>query len=139
MNKTGPIIIIEDDMDDQNILKTVFEDLAVANKIVFFENGNDAYEYLIETKDQPFIILSDIDMHKLNGFELKEKVRNNEQLSLKCIPYIFFTTAAEQEMVIDAYSKSIQGFFVKPPDYDKMRRVIYSIIEYWKECHPPNY
>ena len=49
-------------------------------------------------------------MPKLSGMELREKVHANESLRLKCIPYLFFTTSAEQQHVIDAYSKSVQGF-----------------------------
>jgi CheY-like chemotaxis protein len=88
---------------------------------------------------KPFIIFSDINMPKLNGVELREKVHNNEDLRLKSIPYLFFTTTAEQKHVIEAYSKSIQGFFVKPNNFDKLKHIIKIIVEYWKECVSPNY
>lgn len=138
MNKTGPIVVIEDDLEDQLILKDVFKDLDIKNPILFFDDGETAYTFLVESKDQPFLILSDINMPKLNGFELREKVHNNEELRLKCIPYLFFTTTAQQQMVIDAYSKSVQGFFVKPTGYDHLKCLIKNIIEYWRECHSPN-
>lgn len=78
-------------------------------------------------------------MPKLNGMELREKVHNNEDLRLKSIPYLFFSTCAEQENVIDAYSKSIQGFFVKSNSYAKLKSTIFKIVEYWQECVSPNY
>jgi CheY-like chemotaxis protein len=114
MNKTGPIIIIEDDMDDQDILTYIFKELNYNNKLVFFGDSIQALEYLTNTEIEPFIVLSDINMPKLNGMELREKIHNNEDLRLKCIPYLFFSTKAEQKHVIEAYSRSIQGFFVKP-------------------------
>ena len=84
-------------------------------------------------------ILSDINMPKLNGLELREKIVNNEDLRLKSIPYLFFTTCAEQKDVIDAYSRSIQGFFVKGNEYSKLKNTIEKIVGYWQECESPNY
>lgn len=139
MNKTGPIIIIEDDLDDQELLTDVFKELEFKNEIIFFGDGEKALEFLINTAIEPFIIFSDINMPKLNGVELREKVHNNEDLRIKSIPYLFFTTTAEQKHVIEAYSKSIQGFFIKPSSFPDLKRTIKIIVEYWQECVSPNY
>jgi CheY-like chemotaxis protein len=139
MNKSGPIIIIEDDLDDQELLRDVFKELNYENEIVFFDDGYEALNFLTVTEIEPFILFSDINMPKLSGAELREKVHNNEDLRLKSIPYLFFTTSAEQKAVIDAYSKSIQGFFIKPGGYEELKRVIRIIVEYWQECVSPNY
>ena|SRR6187431_2345831 len=139
MNKGGPIIIIEDDLDDQEILTDVFKDLDYKNEIIFFGDGEQALEYLTTTEIKPFIIFSDINMPKLNGMDLREKIHQNEDLRLKSIPYLFFSTSAEQKNVIDAYSKSVQGFFVKPSDYNEIKRIIKTIVSYWESCVSPNY
>lgn len=137
MRKSGPIVIIEDDFEDQEILSDVFKELNYPNEIIFFHDGMLALEYLTATTKQPFLILSDINMPKLSGIELREKIHNNESLRLKCIPYLFFTTSIQQDQVIDAYSKSVQGFFTKPHSYSEILRVIKNIVEYWKDCHSP--
>jgi CheY-like chemotaxis protein len=139
MNKGGPIIIIEDDMDDQEFLADVFEVLQYPNELIFFSDGEQALDYLTATTIEPFIIFSDINMPKLNGIELRAKVHENEDLRMKSIPYLFFSTVAEQQHVIDAYSKSVQGFFVKPSDFNKMKEMIKNIVEYWQNCVSPNY
>ncbi|MEO5776605.1 MAG: response regulator [Flavobacterium sp.] len=139
MNKAGPIVMIEDDMDDQDIFRDVFIDLAYKNEVLFFKDGELALEYLIKTKEKPFIVFSDINMPKLGGMELRAKIHENEDLRLKSIPYLFFSTSAEQENVIDAYSKSIQGFFVKPRNYNDIRETMKTIIEYWQKCVSPKY
>ena len=139
MNKQGPIIIIEDDRDDQDILTDIFKELNYDNKLIFFGDSIEALEFLTATEIEPFIVLSDINMPKLNGMELREKIHNNEDLRLKSIPYLFFSTSAEQRHVIDAYSRSIQGFFVKPNNYQKLKNTIVKIVEYWQECESPNY
>ena len=139
MNRIGPIIIIEDDKDDQEIFQEVFNSLNYPNEIIFFGDGYEALNYLVETAVEPFIIFSDINMPILNGIELRAKIHQNEDLRLKSIPYLFFTTRAEQRHVIDAYSKSIQGFFIKPSGFEEIKEVIRSIVEYWSKCVSPNY
>lgn len=139
MNKTGPIIIIEDDSGDRELLTIVFSELDFTNEIIYFKDGEYALDYLLQSSEEPFLILSDINMPKLNGLELREKINNNEDLRMKCIPYLFFSTSAEQKHVVDAYSKSVQGFFVKPNSYDHLKRTIRIIVEYWLECESPNY
>jgi len=138
MNKTGPIIVIEDDIDDQEILVEIFNDLGYVNKIIYFSDGNDALDFLNKSDVLPFLILSDINMPRINGFELRNKIFTNEQLQTKCIPYLFFTTAANKKSVIDAYSMSVQGFFVKPTSIQALENTIKKIVEYWKECIAPN-
>ena len=139
MNKSGPIIIIEDDLDDQELPTDVFKELDFKNEIIFFGDGEQALDFLINKSIEPFIIFSDINMPRLNGVELREKVHNNEDLRIKSIPYLFFTTTAEQKHVIEDYSKSIQGFFVKPTSFPELKRTIKIIVEYWQECVSPNY
>src|SRR6478735_4374722 len=138
MNKNGTIIFIEDDIDDQELVAEVFKELNYKNPILFFGDGEQAYEYLTNNRVEPFIVFSDINMPKLNGMELREKIHNNEDLRMKCTPYLFFSTSSEQQHVIDAYSKSVQGFFVKPHSFPELKRTLTIIIDYWKECVSPN-
>jgi len=71
--------------------------------------------------------------------ELRAKAHENEDLRLKSIPYLFFSTVAEQESVVDAYSKSVQGFFIKPSNFNELKDLIKSMVEYWQKCVSPNY
>ncbi len=138
MNKNGSILIIEDDPDDQEMLREVFHKLNFPNKILFYSSGPLALEYLITSNDKPFIIISDINLPILTGIELREKIQNNDDLRVRCIPYLFLTTATAHRAVVDAYSKSIQGFFVKPSRYADLERMIKNIVTYWQDCTAPN-
>ena len=138
MNKNGPVIIIEDDEDDQDFLKEVFQKLKYPNDLLFFYDGQQALDYLNKTETIPFLILSDINMPKLDGFALRTKLKTDAQLDIKCIPYLFFSTALNQKAVIDAYSLSVQGFFVKQTSMAELEKTITVIMEYWKRCAAPN-
>jgi CheY-like chemotaxis protein len=138
MNSTGPVIVIEDDADDRFLLKEVFTKLNYPNKIIYFPDGQEALDFLNETNITPFLILSDINLPKLDGFALRSKIRMDAQLQIKCIPYLFFSTASSQRAVIDAYSLSVQGFFVKQNTIAELEKTIRVIMEYWNRCVSPN-
>jgi len=138
MNKKGEIVIIEDDADDRFLLEEVFTSLNYPNKRIYFIDGQEALDYLYKTDTIPFLILSDINMPKLDGFQLREKLHTDAALQLKCIPYLFFSTALNQKMVIDAYSMSAQGFFVKQNTFHELESTIQVIMEYWTRCAAPN-
>jgi CheY-like chemotaxis protein len=52
MNKKGPIIVIEDDIDDQEILVDIFQSLGYENKVIYFSDGHEALDYLNQTDVQ---------------------------------------------------------------------------------------
>ena len=139
MNRLGPIIIIEDDRDDQEIMQQALDSLDYGNEIIFFEDGYEALKYLTDNVVEPFIVFSDINMPKLSGIELREKIHQNEALRLKSIPFLFFSTSAEQRHVVDAYSKSAQGFFIKPSSFTDIKETMKVILDYWLKCVSPNY
>ncbi len=138
MTKSGPIIVIEDDLDDQEIIADIFKKLSYKNEVLFFDDGDDALQYLSIPAVAPFIILSDINMPKVSGMELRKRIQADEALRMKSIPFIFFTTTANKSFVLDAYYNSVQGFFQKPNTLADLERNIKLIIDYWKECISPN-
>jgi CheY-like chemotaxis protein len=138
MNKKGPILIIEDDEDDKEMLTEVFKNLNYPNELFFFPEGQAALDFLNSSDIIPFLILSDINMPKLDGFALRSKVKMDANLQVRCIPYILFSTALSQKAVIDAYSMSVQGFFVKQTSIAELEKTITVIMEYWLRCAAPN-
>lgn len=139
MNGNGPVVIIEDDIDDKDILKEVFQNLGYLNQLLFFADGQEALDFLNSSDINPFIILSDINMPKLDGFALRDKIRMDAKLQMKCIPYLFFSTASSQKAVVEAYSLSVQGFFVKQASMAELEKTITVIMEYWKRCVAPKH
>lgn len=138
MNSNGPVIVIEDDLDDQDLMTNTFQKLRYTNELSFFNDGQAALDYLNETDIIPFLILSDINMPKLDGFALRNKIKMDAKLQLKCIPYLFFSTASSQQAVVDAYSMSVQGFFIKQNSIEGLEKTIDAIMKYWSLCASPN-
>lgn len=138
MPKSGPIVFIEDDVDDQELFSEAIGQLKYSNNIRFFSNGEEALSYLLATSEKPLIIFCDINMPVLNGIELRNEMNNDEYLKGKSIPFIFLTTAANKEVVTQAYYMSVQGFFKKPEDFEEIKTTLKEVISYWQKCQHPN-
>ena len=139
MSKSGPIIIVEDDIDDKEMFNFVIKDLGMPNKLIWFENTDDAIKYLRETGEQPFIIFCDVNMPGKNGLEFKKHIDNDIQLRRKSIPFVFYSTSANQRDVNEAYTQmTVQGYFKKSISMQEMKSNIKLILDYWKSCIHPN-
>ncbi len=56
MSRKGPIVIIDNDKDDQELLELAIQNLEIKNRLIFFDDGSDALKYLKDTTDNPFLI-----------------------------------------------------------------------------------
>lgn len=139
MSIKGPIISIEDDADDQFLIKSVIEELDITNELLFFSNGVEALLYLETTRDQPFLIICDINMPVMNGLELRERIDKNEYLRKKSIPFVFLSTADNPLVIETAYDSTIQGFFKKENSFEDLKTRIRVIYDYWSYCLHPNH
>ena len=136
--KSGPILLVEDDIDDQEFITDALHILGVKNRIAIFDNGQKALDYLAITEEQPFLILSDVNLPIMNGLQLKSEIQRNEYLRTKAIPFIFLSTSADSKAVFEAFELSVQGFFVKENTYDGIQQQLKQILAYWKDCRHPN-
>jgi CheY-like chemotaxis protein len=137
MPKTGPIIIVDDDIDDQELLRETFEELKVPNGLRFFNTSLEALNYLLTTIEKPFIIISDINLPAISGFDFLKKINDNHSLKTKCIPFIFLTTTSNSATIEQAYQLPAQGFFVKPLNGTQYKQTVNAIVEYWKAAGRP--
>lgn len=140
MSLHSPIFVIDDDADDQFLLKAAFEELNIPNEVHFFANGRQALDFLLETTIMPFLILCDVNMPIMNGLELHEKITEHESLRKKAIPFVFLTTAADEKLVNEAYNQLVQGFYQKPTSFQGLKHHIEVIVSYWQHClHPKQF
>jgi len=137
MLKNGPIIIIEDDKDDQELLAEIFADLQIPNLLKFFDSCLQAFDYLLTSIEKPFLIISDINLPLMTGLELCRKIMENEFLKMKSIPFIFLTTSGDTHAIRQAYEIPVQGFFVKPATVNELQDMMKVIVDYWGICRHP--
>ncbi len=137
--KSGPIIVVEDDPDDEAIFEEILQELGVTNKLRWFTKSSDAFDFLKTTKEKPFLIFSDVNMPGDSGIEFKRRIDQDPQLRQKSIPFVFYSTGVDQRAINEAYTKmTVQGFFQKSNSYQEIKKTIKMILDYWMECKHPN-
>jgi CheY-like chemotaxis protein len=134
----GPIIIIEDDPDDQDMFRMVLDELQVTNELKIFNNCPEALHYLMDTTDKPFIIISDINLPLMSGLEMRHRINESARLRKKTIPFVYLSTSAKMQSVELAYELMVQGYFAKPNSFGEFKEMMRMIIGYWKVCRHPN-
>lgn len=137
MDKTGPIIIIDDDLDDQDLLRELFAELKLKNEVHFFPEGESALDFLSNPAIRPFLIISDVKMPRMDGFELRKLVAARSENS-KSTPFLFFTTGSTAQALNNAYTNCVQGIFQKPVKYNDWKDTITGIVQYWTSCMAPH-
>jgi len=130
-----PIMYIDDDADDQELFKNAITSLGIKRSIISFWNGAEALQYLQSQDTCPFIIFCDVNMPKMDGFQLRKRIRENRELALHCVPFIFYSTNADERYVNMAYELTVQGYFKKPSDGEKIKEQLKRIIDYWSDCN----
>lgn len=139
MSKSGVIVIIEDDLDDRKFLGEIIKELNVTNELKWFETSEEALDFISTTFQSIFIILSDVNLPGKSGLEFKKTLDDHPELRRKSIPFIFYSTAANQDDVNEAFlTMTTQGFFKKGPDYENAKNAIKVILDYWRLCRHPN-
>jgi CheY-like chemotaxis protein len=133
----NPIILIDDDIEDIETFQQGFKELGVENEIMVFTDGNKFYDYISTTNRKSFFIFCDINMHKINGFQLKQKIFDNEELRLKCIPFLMLSTSSASQNVLEAYSLNVQGYFIKPQTVQGIKDMFEIVIKYWAISQRP--
>ena len=131
MKKEGPIIVIEDDADDQEFFKEVLFSL-VPNEIIILSDSTTVVDYLLKEDCHPFLIISDISMPKMNGFEVRDAMLQEPKIIEKKIPFLYFTSAWNEFTSEEAFKRPINGFFHKPNSLEKLAEVLNDLIDYWK-------
>ena len=136
MDKTGPIVLIDDDDDDLQLLIEIFADLNLRNEIHFFKNTASVISFLQRPEVNPFLIISDVNMPVMNGFELKRKFAADPVIRAKKIPYLFFSSNPNVIAISTDEMDAYQGIFRKPVKKSEWREMFNTIVKYWTYSDP---
>ncbi len=132
-----PLLLVEDDLVDQMMVKKAFSELGIQRDLVVFSNGEEVVKYLRSDSPRPFLIISDVNMPKMGGLELIKEIQNDESLNYKGKPFVILSTACNDFELKDAYTSGIHGFFEKNVQYKELVKSLGRIIEYWEESKIP--
>jgi CheY-like chemotaxis protein len=139
--ENGPptLLIVEDNEDDIFFMERIFKQMGARCDLRFVRDGVEAVEYLsgkgrFEDRVKnplPTIILMDLKMPRMNGFEVLEWMQ--KQPEIKLIPTIVVTSSTMQEDVTRAYRAGANAVMNKPVDKDSLLQMLKTFHLYWTD------
>lgn len=132
------IILVDDQSVEKELLKLAIMDLGIDVDLIYFNKVEDALDYLRSTDDKIFLIISDMNMPKMNGLDFKKTIDADPLLSEKAVPFIFSSSEPTRSQLQEAYDYRLQGYFIKPKELKMMAKQLETIINYWLLSIRPN-
>jgi response regulator RpfG family c-di-GMP phosphodiesterase len=129
---SGKIILVDDEKYEKKLLELSLKKRGWDVVMEYFSNPEVALEYLKNTKDEIFLIISDMNMSsKMNGLDFKKEIDKSFESHKKSIPFIFSSSADQKEEIEEAFLYRVQGYFKKPMDINEQAEMFNIIIRYW--------
>lgn len=136
--QAGAIWILNEDIDDHELIQEMFKGQDFKNELVLFTNARDLLERLDGAEEAPFIIISEINIPGMDGFELRERLLAAPNKKFHSVPFIFWCVSPSEAQIQKAYELKAHGFFVKEPAYEEWRQTLLLIIQYWQKSKMPS-
>ncbi|RKS50563.1 CheY-like chemotaxis protein [Gillisia mitskevichiae] len=128
------ILLIEDNEGDILLTKEALLEGDIAKEIFVVKDGWDALLYLEKKENYstaviPDLILLDINLPKMNGHEVLQKIKSNDRI--KHIPVIMLSTSSAKHDINQCYKNQASCYITKPVDANDFTNVISSIEKFW--------
>lgn len=133
-SKPVTILLAEDDEVDVQALRWAFHKLKIANPVVVVRDGVEAWETL-PSLPRPYLIITDINMPRLNGIEFLRKLRASDEYRDSIV--FVLTTSNDDQDKVDAYQLNVAGYMLKSDMGTSFTRAIGLIENYWRVVEFP--
>lgn len=126
--KSLRVLLVDDEAFFQQIMVRLLFTLGVINVDVA-KNGKHALE-ILESAPAPInLVISDIEMPEMGGFELARRIRLGTVPKYKDVPILMLTGHSTEENIMKGRIHRIQGFIVKPTSADVLKRNIARVFK----------
>lgn len=132
-----PILLVEDNADDEALALRALEKNQIQNTIVVARDGAEALDYLFGTgvyagrdmTTMPAVVLLDLKLPKIDGLEVLRRIRADE--GTKLLPVVILTSSKEDRDLINGYSLGANSYVRKPVDFTQFAEAVRHLGLYW--------
>lgn len=137
MPNERPILLVEDNPDDEALTLRAFSKNKITNAIVVARDGVEAIDYLFCTgiherrdpKLMPAVVLLDLKLPRIDGLEVLRRIRADERTAL--LPVVVLTTSRELQDIQEAYRLGANSYIRKPVDFERFLHAVGQLGLYW--------
>jgi two-component system response regulator len=131
------ILLVEDNINDAELTIRSLKKINLANNLFHVKDGEEALDFVFargdyasrQTNNKPKVILLDIKMPKVDGIEVLRQIKSNELT--KVIPVVIMTSSKEEQDIVTSYNLGVNGYVVKPVNFDAFAKAICDLGLYW--------
>jgi CheY-like chemotaxis protein len=136
------ILLVEDNPYDLELTLTAMANMRLLNDVVVVRDGAEALDYLckrgiytLRADGNPAIILLDLKLPKIDGIEVLTQIRNSPEL--KMVPVVMLTSSREEKDLIRSYAGGVNGYVVKPVDFNEFVEALKQVGMFWAVVNQP--
>ncbi|OPX59757.1 MAG: response regulator PleD [Methanobacterium sp. PtaB.Bin024] len=137
------ILLVEDNPTDAELTMRALKRNNLANKLVWVKDGEEALDFIHakgqfaerNPKELPRLILLDLRMPKVDGFEVLKNIKSNENTCR--IPVVVLTSSKEDQDVVESYKLGVNSYVGKPVEFDNFIDAVSTLGLYWMLINKP--
>lgn len=134
---TRPILLVEDNPDDQQLALRAFRKSNLGNDVVVANDGVEALDYLFGTgpyasgdpPELPAVVLLDLKLPRKDGLEVLREIRASSRTRL--LPVVIVTSSREEQDLVNGYSLGANSYVRKPVDFNEFVSAVQQLGLYW--------
>jgi CheY-like chemotaxis protein len=129
--------LADDNPDDVKMTLRALKKSNIKNEVVIAKDGVEVLDYLFgtgtyanrDTSIKPQVILLDVNMPKMGGLEVLQRMRAAEMTKL--LPVVILTTSSEDIDRIESYRLGANSYICKPVNFDQFAKTVQQLGLYW--------
>lgn len=131
------ILLVEDNPDDEMLTLRALKKNNIKNEVVVAHDGAEAIDYLFgtgsfagrDTTNMPQVILLDLKLPKIDGFEVLRRIRAEERT--RRLPVVILTSSNEEQDRIRGYDRGANSYVRKPVEFGSFIEAVRQLGLYW--------
>jgi two-component system, response regulator len=138
-----PILLVEDNPDDEALTLRALRLANVRNEIVVARDGVEALDYLFGTGPHagrnstvaPQVVLLDLKLPRIDGLEVLRRLRADDRTRI--LPVVILTSSSEERDRVEGYRLGANSYVRKPVDFGQFAEAVRQLGLYWLLLNEP--
>jgi two-component system response regulator len=129
MAAVPPLLLVEDNPDDERLTRRALKKGNLSNEILLARNGEEALNLLFSLSILPAVVMLDLKLPKIGGLEVLRQIRAHERTQR--LPVVVLTSSSEDRDVVESYNLGANSYVRKPVEFERFTEAVRQLGLYW--------